>query len=308
MKRTLPLGVDLGRARICVALAERGRDGTPQLIAAVSRPTGTNAATTLAGVRAELGTREQRCVLALGAPDSLAREVTFPPLGRRERERAARFEAARFVPYPLDEMVVRLLPLAADRHAVAVARRAALESALQVARRARLRTIAIDDAAFALLRAFDADVIVDIGLTTGTCVVRDEPLPAVRVLTLGGQALTDAIVAALGIDDLTAEQRKRGVGLAGAGESVRDALVDQIAAALVAARTAISHELTGVVLTGNGARLPGLAAALERAIAIPTRLGTFPPHACRTLPADVVRAAAPDWGLAYGLALWDCAA
>jgi Tfp pilus assembly PilM family ATPase len=308
MTRALPLGVDLGRARLCVALAERGSDGIPRLIAAVSKPTGENAAATLAAVRSELGTRERRCVLALAAPDSLAREVTFPPLGRRERERAARFEAARFVPYALDEMVVRLLPLAAGRQAVAVARRVALEQALQVTRRAGLRTIAVDDAAFALLRAFDADVIVDVGLGGSTCVVRDEPLPAVRVLTLGGQALTDGIVAALGIDGVTAEQRKRGIGLAGAGEPVRDALLDQIAAALVEARTTIPRELTGVVLTGNGARLPGLAAAVERAIAIPTRLGTLPPQACSVLPADVVRAAAPDWGLAYGLALWEYAA
>jgi len=306
--RALPLGVDLGRARICVALAERGPDGAPHLIAAVSRPTGANAAATLAGMRAELGTRERRCVLSLGAPDSLVREVVFPPLCRREREGAARFEVARFVPYALDETVVRLLSLAAGRQAVAVARQAALEHALQVARRARLRAIAVDDTAFALLRAFDADVIVDVGLTGSTCIVRDEPLPTVRVLTLGGQALTDAIVAALGIDSVTAEQRKRSIGLAGAGEPVRDALVDQIAVALVEARTAIPRELTGVVLTGNGARLPGLAAAVERAIAIPTRLGTLAPDACNALPADVVRAAAPDWGLAYGLALWECAA
>jgi hypothetical protein len=52
----------------------------------------------------------------------------------------------------------------------------------------------------------------------------------------------------------------------------------------------------------------GLSSDLERALAIPVRLGTLAENVSAALPHDVVRAASPDWGLAYGLSLWDHAA
>ncbi|HEY0614718.1 MAG TPA: hypothetical protein VGC96_08755, partial [Candidatus Elarobacter sp.] len=67
-------------------------------------------------------------------------------------------------------------------------------------------------------------------------------------------------------------------------------------------------ELRAIALAGNGARLSGLAAALERAVAIPVALASLPAETTRVLPPDVVRAGSPDWGLAYGLALWESAA
>jgi Tfp pilus assembly PilM family ATPase len=306
--RTLPLGVDIGASRTCVALAERATDGTVRLVTAASRPTGTDVVAAIVAAREELGTHERRCVLALTAPDSLLREIAFPPLGRRERERAARFEAMRLAPFALDDGIVRLVDLGNDRHALAVARRSLLRARLATARAARLRPVAVDDAAFALLRAFAADAIVDVGLDRARLVVRGTPLPRTRVVELGGRAFTEAIVAALGVDTPTAERRKRGIGLAGAGDAVAAALVDQLTAALVDARATLPRELAAAVLTGNGARLPGLADALARAAGLPVHVATFDSAACTSLPADVARAAAPDWGLAYGLALWECAA
>jgi type IV pilus assembly protein PilM len=308
VKRGLPLGVDVGAARTCVALAERGTDGRPHLVAAASSPTGEDPAAAIRAACTELGTRERRCVLALRAPDSLVRAIVLPSVGRRERERAAAFEAARFAPHALDDGLVRLLPLAGDEHAVAVARRTALDRALAIVRGAGLRAVAVDDAAFAVLRVHAADAIVDVGASGSTVVVRGTALPFVRTVPLGGERLTDAIVGALGVDRASAEQRKRTIGMAGAGEPVRDALVDHIAAAFVEARASGTHDPRTVVLTGNGARVAGLAPAVERALAVSTRLATFAADACTRLPVDVVRAAAPDWGLAYGLALWECAA
>jgi hypothetical protein len=61
-------------------------------------------------------------------------------------------------------------------------------------------------------------------------------------------------------------------------------------------------------LIGNGARLVNIADALAAATAIPTALATFDPSICETLPPDVVRAASPDWCMAYGLTLWETAA
>ena len=307
-RATLALGVDVGSARTRVALVERDAAGRPRLVAVATRPTGDDASGAIGDARAELGTPERRCVLALGGPDALFRTAAFPAMRASERRRAARFEAGRFVSYPLDEATVRVVT-SGERCAIGIARKAALEARVSAAKGAGLRPIAVDDVAFALLRAFPyADAIIDIGDSATALVVADDPLPVTRSVGIGGRALTAAVVASLGIDEAAAEARKRSVGLAGAGEYARAALVEQIASALIEHRANGRGALRAIALTGNGARLAGLAEALERVVAIPVRLATLGTDASDALPADVVRAASPDWGLAYGLALWETAA
>ncbi|HEV2737767.1 MAG TPA: pilus assembly protein PilM [Candidatus Elarobacter sp.] len=311
MKRpnTLPLGVDVGAARTRVALLERDASGAPRLVAVAARPTGDDAGAAIAAACAELATGERRCVLALGPADAVVRTAAFPAMRRTERARAARFEASRFVAYPLHEAAVRVHGDAGDRCIVGIARRCALDARVLAAKRARLRPLAVDDAAFALMRAFPyADAIIDVGERATVLVLPNDPLPTVHAFATGGQAFTDAVVASLGVDETTAEQRKRSIGLAGAGDHARDALVEQLATALIEHRASARTEPRAIALAGNGARLAGFADALERAVAIPVRLGALPVDGSRGLPPDVVRAASPDWGLAYGLALWNTAA
>jgi type IV pilus assembly protein PilM len=307
--RTLPLGIDVGTARTRVALVECDASGQPHLVAVAVRPTGDDAAHAIAQARAELRTRERRCVLALGAPDALLRTATFPAMRRTERARAARFEAQRFVPYSSNEAAVRVERAGEERCVIGIARRCAVDERVLAARRAGLRPVAVDDVAFGLARAFAyADAIVDVGESATLLVVPGDPVPSVRTLAIGGGALTAAVVASLGVDAATAEQRKRTIGLAGAGEYARDALVEQLASALIDHRANARAEMRAIALAGNGARLAGFGEALERAVAIPVRLGALAAGTSDALPADVVHAASPDWGLAYGLALWEIAA
>jgi Tfp pilus assembly PilM family ATPase len=307
---TLPLGIDVGAARTRVALVERNPMGMPRLVEVATRATGDDPAQAIAAACAELATRERRCVLALGPPDAVLRTAAFPAMRRTERARAARFEASRFVAFPLREATVRVHGEAAGRCIVGVARRGALDARVRAAKAARLRPVAVDDASFALMRAFPyADAVVDVGERASVLVLPNDPLPAVRAFTTGGRAFTDAVVASLGVDEAAAEQRKRSIGLAGAGDLARDALVEQLATALIEHRASARTEPRAIALAGNGARLAGFAQALERAVAIPVRLGALPcADGAAGLPADVVRAASPDWGLAVGLALWETAA
>jgi Tfp pilus assembly PilM family ATPase len=306
-RATLPLGIDIGTVRTRVALLERDSGGTPRLVAVATRTTGDDPSGAIADAHAELATRERRCVLGLGAPDALLRVATFPRMGRRERENAARFDAARLVPYPLAEAEVRVVPLEGARYAVGVARRASVASRVTAAKRARLRPLAVDDTAFAWLRAVPhGGAIVDVGESATRMVIPGDPLPATRTFAIGGRALTAAVAESLGIDHAAAEARKHSVGLAGAGQLACDALVEHIATALIEARAGGNTALQSIALGGNAARLTGFGEALERAVAIPVRFAALPPDASRTLPADVVRAASPDWALAYGLALWNC--
>jgi Tfp pilus assembly PilM family ATPase len=308
-RATLPLGVDVGTVRTRVALVERGASDRPALIAVASRPTGDDPARAIADACAELGTRERRCVLALRAPDALLRTVAFPPMRARERMRAARFEAARFIAYPIGEANVRVAAADRGRYVVGIARRDAVGARVAAAKDAGLRAVAVDDAALGLGRAFPyADALVDAGEEATLLVLPGEPIPSVRRFEVGRRALTAAVADALGTDGATAERRKHTAGLGGAGEHVCAALVEQLASALVEHRAGARAEVRTIAIIGNGARLAGFADALERAAAIPVRLGALPTGVSETLPADVVRAASPDWGLAYGLALWESAA
>ena len=138
--------------------------------------------------------------------------------------------------------------------------------------------------------------------------IRLDPSASRRLLSRGlSVALIEQFLCprVLPVDRTLAEHRKRSLGLAGAGEQVRDDLVEGLAAALIEARAGDAADVRSIALVGNASRLSGLAAALERAVAIPVRLGSLPESAEHALPPDVVRAASPDWGLAYGLALWE---
>lgn len=305
---TLPLGVDAGTARTRVALCRRDPDGAARIVAVATRPTNDEPAAALRAAWAELGTVERRCVVALSAPDAALRSVRFPPMPRAERSRAALLEARRLVEIAPADAAVRIVEDDGARCTLAIARRSVLAARTALIRAAGLRCVGADDAAFALLRALpDADVVVDVGSRRSVVVAAADPLPEVTVVALGGAALTAAIVAALGIDASAAERRKATVGLAGAGDYARAALVEQLAVALATVRSAARREPRSVVLTGNGARLHGLAEALEGAIAIPVRLAELAPERGDGIPGDVLRNAGPDWALAYGLALWELA-
>ena len=277
---TLPLGIDIGTLRTRVALLELDAAQQPRLVAVATRPSGDDPARAVAEAVAELPTRERRCVLSLGAGDATLRTATFPPLARRERDRAARFEAGRTLGYPIADAAVRVVGVDAARCIIGVAKRSALDARVAAARRARLRPLGVDDAGFALCRAFPtADAIVDVGELATRLVLRDEPIPTVRSFPVGGRAFTAAAAEALGIDTVAAEERKRTLGLAGAGERVRDALVEQLATAIVEARAASRTEVRLVALAGNGSRLQ----ALPRRWSAPSRSRSARPRCRRML-------------------------
>jgi cell division ATPase FtsA len=116
--------------------------------------------------------------------------------------------------------------------------------------------------------------------------------------------LTEAIAQSLGIDTARAEERKRAIGFGGAGETRRDALIDGLASLLATARATSRTEIHRLVMVGSGSRVPGLAEAIERATGYAVRPATLDADVSDRVPPDVLRAAAPDWSLAYGLSTW----
>jgi Tfp pilus assembly PilM family ATPase len=304
--QTLPLGIDLGAQRIRVALVQRDEAGRVELLAVATRERGDHPAAALADAVAEIRTSERRCVFGLGEPQAVVRHVRFPPMKRAEHERAARFEAAQLVDYPMSDALVRVVALGTGGDAViGVVRKELVHALVALAHSAKLRLSAIDDHAFAFRRALpDTDAVLDIGAAESRLHVFAGPIPASRHFPIGGTTFTHAVAQALGSDPLTAAGRKHRYGIAGCGEAVCEALVADVAQALVECRAAGLGDVRAVSLAGNGSRLAELPATIERATAVRVRPATLDSSISRGLPPDVLRAAAPDWCLAYGLALW----
>ena len=157
MKRALPLGVDIGSTRLRVALSELTSQG-PRVRAVVTRDVSTGVASSgvindcsyigalLEELRDELRSKERRCVLALGEPDAVLRTVEFPKMTEVERQRAAIFEAQRYVDYPIEDATVRIHPVDEKRrmYAIGIVRTATLKSRVDALKSGGLRPIAAD--------------------------------------------------------------------------------------------------------------------------------------------------------------------
>ena len=195
----------------------------------------------------EIGSRERRCVLAIGAPACMLRSVRFPKMSWAERLRAARFEAQRFPGWDpeVDGSIVRTHPLdrASRTYAVGITQSARIDSRLITMRLAGLRPVAIDHDALAMRRMFpDCDAIVDVGAERSSVHVFSGAGPMSLISQSGGAAITRGIAAELSIDLPTAERRKRILGCAGAGVSAREEVVTSIASLIDRARLAYAGQ------------------------------------------------------------------
>ncbi|MFD3004387.1 type IV pilus assembly protein PilM [Thermus tengchongensis] len=182
---------------------------------------------------AEARTKKRYVVTAVPNPSVILRTLQVPKMPLKEMEEAVRWEAERYIPFPIDEVVLDFAPLdplaeAAEGEQVEVmvgaARQEAVASLLEALRGAGLTPIILDVKPFAGLYPLEAQlssdpegisVAVEIGAESTSLVLLkgDRPL-AVRILTLSGKDFTEAIGKSFGLDFLTAEEVKRTYGLA----------------------------------------------------------------------------------------------
>lgn len=317
MKRyaTLPLGLDLGSTRVRIALAESNGDDV-RIVSVTSRKRPDRSeesdgcmldAALLEEMLGELGSRERRCIVSMRAPDAVLRAVQFPRMSALERQRAARFEAGRFAGWDIEaeDSDIRIHPVmgAPGSYAVGVVRRSALLARLAPARSARLRIVAVDHEALALRRSFaQHEAIIDVGLERTSVHAFGGETPVSWSAAVGGAEITRGIARDLSIDVAAAEKRKCIVGSAGAGAAACRDIAAHIGNIVQRARSRLS--VTRIAVTGNGARLPGLMSQLESFVGSAIEMPVPDYLRSGVYPEDVVRAAAPDWSLAAGLALW----
>jgi len=301
---SFPIGIDVGETRVRIAHVAV-RSGTPTLATIASRDLPEESANDARAIGLliremldENHIRERRCVGALGEPEAIVRAVTFPDMPARERERAARYEAARFVDYSIDDAWVRIFSLDRKRgsYALGIAREKVVRDRIAAFAAAGLRAVALHHAA-AIYRVIfpTAGSVVDIGHARTRLYALTSAIPAVKVIEIGGRDFTNAIATSMQIGRTIAETRKRTVGLAGAADGTLRAFAKQLASALS------GHE--PVSLCGNGARLIDLPRAIESVSELKIEVAREIDVSSASYAEDVIRAAAPDVSLAIALAL-----
>ncbi|WP_243093578.1 type IV pilus assembly protein PilM [Thermus thalpophilus] len=181
----------------------------------------------------EARTKKRYVVSAVPNPAVILRTLQVPKMPPKEMEEAVRWEAERYIPFPIDEVILDFAPLdplaeVAEGEQmevmVAAARQEAVAGLIEALRGAGLTPVVLDVKPFAGLYPLEEEltkepdrvtVAVEIGAESTSLVLTrgDRPL-AVRVLTLSGKDFTEAIAKTFGLDFLTAEDVKRTYGLA----------------------------------------------------------------------------------------------
>lgn len=270
-----------------------------------------------------LGVANQRVVV---------RQVDLPWLEEKELRASLRYQVQEHIPIPVEEAELdvhivdefvteegdrmqRLLLVAGHKDMVA--------AHVDAATGAGLKPIGVDLNPFAVLRSMGDDspmdqanqVIIDIGAGVTNIVVHGQGTPTfVRILVMGGDAITEALESGLSVSREEAEAAKRSaiVGTTAdvSGQIVTeqaDALVDEIRSSLDYYQAqAGSVQLSNVVVTGGAATMAGLIERLEAAVRLPVVLGSpFDRYPAKdtVYGEDDLRRVGPSLATAVGLAL-----
>jgi type IV pilus assembly protein PilM len=241
------------------------------------------------------GFKTRQATLGVGNQRAVVREVTVPALPPKELSQALPFQIQELIPIPLEDAVLdhdvldefdqegtRMLRLL-----VVAAQRTMVTTMVDAATQAKVEPVGVDLVPFALIRSvgqgdglnldesgMGGEAIVDVGAdVTNICVHERGVARFVRILPSGGRDVTRALADALSVTEEEAESLKWGQPVEGAPspaevQSIVDrragVLVDEIRSSLDFYRAQMpDSEVTRVLVTGGGSKLPGFVERLR---------------------------------------------
>lgn len=240
------------------------------------------------------GFKSRQATLGVGNQRAVVREVTVPALPPKELRQALPFQLQELIPIPLEDSVLdydvldefeqegaRMLRLL-----VVAAQRGMITTMVGAATQAKVEPVGVDLVPFALIRSvgqgeelnldesgMGGEAVVDVGAdVTNICVHERGVARFVRILPSGGRDVTRALADALSIGEEEAESLKWGQPVPDGPnpaevQSIMDrragVLVDEIRSSLDFYRAQMpDSEVTRVLVTGGGSKLPGFVERL----------------------------------------------
>lgn len=201
---------------------------------------------TIKEMLAEMRTRKRYVVTAASNLAVITRTLQVPKMPLKQMEEAVRWEAVRYIPFPIDEVVLDYAPLdqleaVPDGEqtdvVVGAARQETVASLVEALKAVGLEPLIIDVKPFAGLRTLDnrlrasdrepITLFLEVGAESSALVLtRGERLLLNRVINLSGKDFTAAISKTFNLDFAAAEEAKRNYGLATIPTEDEDLLLD----------------------------------------------------------------------------------
>lgn len=240
----------------------------------------------------KLGSRQ--VVVALPEYEIVSRLVSLPPLKESEIKDALKFEAETFVPYPLDQVSIDYEVIEEDEagrltvFAIA-ARNDLIANYVKIFKGANMELLAIESPAVSMKRvlkqmatASEATMVVDIGQKYSDIIgFKNGNIYFARSIPVGGESLTRAISVNLGLDEASAEEYKKAYGIKelelegkikNAIMPVFSSMAEEIRRAMALYGENNNKAIELLVLSGGGAKMPGLAEELTRLLGIEVQI------------------------------------
>lgn len=282
-------------------------------------------ASLLTDLLAEAQVKTKHAVFSIPATTSFVITITFPRLAPKDIEQAIPYEAQKYVPIPLSEVVLdwELLDGGENRdtlEAVLVAvPREVVDKFTRIAERASLTIDSLEVETFSVVRSLigrdqTPSALVNIGYRTTTLALVDRGMLRLsRNFGRGSDDLTAALERGMGVSRERAEAIKREVGLTERIEEkdivsilipLVDSLFAEIGRVIEFYNRRSPRSIQKIILTGGGSELPGLveAAAAHFGVEV-ARSNPFSRIVAPAFLEPALRQIGPSFAVAAGLAL-----
>ena len=283
------------------------------------------------------GFKLRRVYLGLANQQVVVRQLDLPYLPDSELRQSLPFQVQDAIPIAVDQAILDYHPIEhfeADdggrftRLLLVAAQHQMVATLVDVVQRAKLDPLGLDLDAFAMLRSLapeqsvvarEGQLIIDVGSAVTNIVVHEGGVPRfVRILLMGGNAITEALMDRLGMTFDEAEELKARTGLVSEyrienDESRRviaergNRFIDEIRGSLDYYRAQPgSVAVRDVIISGGGSRLEGLQERLADTLRLDVDRG-HPMASLRIgdtgLDAEQLQEAEAHLAVAVGLAL-----
>jgi len=360
-KNPVRIGVDIEQSSLVGAQVKTGRQGhTLSAVAVKALPDGLvyeGEVVDVEGLAAELktfwksaGFSGKKFSIGVANQKIVVRTMEFPEIDPKELRAAIEFQAQEAIPIPLDEAILDFQVLSTSpasdggnkqKVLIVAAQRDMIEQYVAVANKAGLGADGIDLQAFALMRAVappvafvdqgapqadGASALINIGAGITNLVVASGGSPQfTRVVSLGCEAIVQALMANRGISHQEADLLRLTVGLsgsAGAASDLEPATVAEIRETCDGTCEGFADEIrrsidyyhsleyetpiSSILVTGEGALTRNMGDYLANALHLPVSLGNPLQYIAENkskLPQSELELIAPRLAIALGLAI-----
>ena len=275
------------------------------------------------------GLRGSDVVTSVAGRSVIVRYVNLRKMDSSELHNAIRFEADKYIPFSIDEVVLDCQPIDGAENVgpdemkvrLVAVKRKLIEDQVALLRSCGVNPVIIDVDGFALGHAHllatgmmgreGVSALVDIGASkTNINVMESDRSLFTREVYVGGADFSAEISRRLGVNPFEVEELKADAGekaeeMHEAVQSVTDDLGNEIRLSLEFFENEFDRTVDSVVLSGGGSRLAGLAESLEGNFKKPTEVwdptSTFSLEFSRG-GAEMFQEKAPQMVVAIGLA------